>query len=159
MSSFFTINYNVSWHWHWSIFKIFNFSDKGNVRVWLLTFTRFVPISITTAPGFSQLPRTMLGIPTSETTMSAWEIISSGFLVYGCTVQTVAWCLCPPTIHHIHEHRIFYINKISTDYLQQKRNRQSNDLASPDHHRFFSNDFHAKPKQQLKVTLRGTRDE
>lgn len=65
----------------------------------MLTLTEFVPVSITIAPCLSQLPGTMLGIPTFETTMSASEVSCSGFLVNACTVLTVAWCLCPPTTH------------------------------------------------------------
>lgn len=62
-----------------------------------VTSTGNVPTSITTEPGFSQLPRTRLGTPTAVITMSASRVICSGFFVNACTTLTVAWCLCSTT--------------------------------------------------------------
>jgi len=59
-------------------------------EVGIFTSTGKVPTSITTAPGFNQLPRTRLGTPVAVTTMSASLAICSGFFVNACTMVTVA---------------------------------------------------------------------
>lgn len=60
----------------------------------MLTSTGLIPTSITTAPGFIQLPLTIFGFPTAEIIMSACLVISSGFEVREWTIVTVASSLC-----------------------------------------------------------------
>lgn len=49
---------------------------------------------MTIAPRFSQLPRTRLGTPAADITISATRVTSSGLFVKAWTTLTVAWCLC-----------------------------------------------------------------
>lgn len=121
----------------------------------ILTSSGWVPTSITTAPGLSQLPRTKFGTPAAVTTMSASSVISSGFFVKACTTLTVAWCLCPIMLVSKHlwsgrrkKHKrstIFW--KITSEYLQQQESGQPYNVASPNNHGFSPHDLDTRSYQ------------
>mmetsp|Transcript_51983 Transcript_51983/g.90739 ORF Transcript_51983/g.90739 Transcript_51983/m.90739 type:complete len:221 (-) Transcript_51983:387-1049(-) len=52
--------------------------------------TELIPTSMTTAPGFNQLPLTISALPTAATTMSARRTVSAMSLVRECAMVTVA---------------------------------------------------------------------
>lgn len=132
-----------------------------NQRSPVFTSTGLVPTSITTAPGFSQFPRTRFGTPAAVTTMSASQVISSGFFVKACTMLTVAWCLCTTIWRKL----CLYISmygwilllchfwKRILYYLQQQWCGQSNNVTSPNHSSFPPRYFHTRPEQHLNATL------
>jgi hypothetical protein len=64
--------------------------NKQGLQINLLTSTGLIPTSITTAPGFIQLPLTMFACPTAAIMISACLVISSGLLVLEWTTLTVA---------------------------------------------------------------------
>lgn len=58
------------------------------------TSIALVPTSMTTAPGFTQLPRTSWGTPVAEIKMSAFFVASIGLGVSSCRTVTSAFRFC-----------------------------------------------------------------